>query len=107
MLLHHQSYLPQCTLFAPPPPPPPKKKKLWLALFSISLGTAVKPSRNKKKTKVIQNFGGQIRYIMGDVQWRMCYLTQLGIVHRLVLLGFMSVIVLVLKVHIMSHLIKA
>ena len=34
---------------------------------------------------------------MGDVQWRMCYLTQLGIVHRLVLLGFMSVIVLVLK----------
>ena len=36
-------------------------------MFSISLGMAVIPRRNKK-TKVMQNFGGQIRCIMGDVQ---------------------------------------
>ena len=58
MLLHHQSHLPQFTLFALPPSPPPPKKKLWLALFSISLGTAVKPSRNEKKNKGDTKFWG-------------------------------------------------
>ena len=47
------SHLPQCALFAPPPP----KKKLWYALFSISLGTAVKPSRNKKNQKWYKIWG--------------------------------------------------
>ena len=37
------------------------------ALFSISLGTAVIPRRNEKQ-RVMQNLGGQIRCIMGDVQ---------------------------------------
>ena len=36
-------------------------------MFSISLGTAVIPRRNKKQ-RFKQNFGGQIRCIMGDVQ---------------------------------------
>ena len=40
----------------------------WLgALFSISLGTAVISRRNEKQM-VMQNFGGQIRYIIGDKQ---------------------------------------
>ena len=47
-------------------PPPPKKKKFALALFSISLGTAVIPRRNEKQ--VMQNYGWKIRCIMGEMQ---------------------------------------
>ena len=57
--LAHLPY--NCTLFAP--------QNFAQALFSISLGTAVIPRGNEmKKKKVIQNFGGQIRCFMGDVQ---------------------------------------
>ena len=37
------------------------------ALFTVSLGTAVIPRRNEKQ-RVMQNRGGQIRCIVGDVQ---------------------------------------
>ena len=57
------AHLPYCTLFA--------QQNFAQALFSISLGIAVIPRRNemkKKKKKVIQKFGRQIRCFMGDVQ---------------------------------------
>ena len=54
-------HLPKGTLFAP--------QNFAKALFLISLGMVIIPSRKKKKkTKVMQNFGGQKRCIIRDVQ---------------------------------------
>ena len=40
-----------------PPPPPPQKKFAWV----------LQPSQEKLKTMLMQNCGGQIRCIVGDV----------------------------------------
>ena len=59
------AHLPKCTLFAP--------QNFAEALFLISVGTAVIPRRNENQ-KIMQNFGGQTRCIMGDVQVANCFL---------------------------------
>ena len=58
------AHLPKCTLFAP--------QNFAEALFLISVGTAVIPRRNENQ-KIMQNFGGQTRCIMGDVQVANCF----------------------------------
>ena len=50
----------------PPPPPPPPKKKFCLT-FVFHFSWVLQPSQEKLKTKLMQNFGGQIRCIM----WKM------------------------------------
>ena len=54
------SYLPKCTSS----PPPPK----FCITFLFHFPWVLQPSHEKLKTMLMQNFGGQIRYIMGDVQ---------------------------------------
>ena len=54
---HKAPYLPPF-----PPPPPPTKKCVIISPGYHS------PSQEKLKTMLIQNFGGQIRCIMEDVQ---------------------------------------
>ena len=49
---------------APHPPPPPK----FCITFLFHFPWVLQPSHEKLKTMLMQNFGGQIRYIMGDVQ---------------------------------------
>ena len=52
-----------------PSPPPPQKKKIGLT-FAFYFSWVLQPSlkRTEKKTMLMQNFGEQIRCIMGDVQ---------------------------------------
>ena len=64
---HNAPYLP------PPPPPPSKGKKFWHKhCFKISLSVAVIPRGNEKqrfgKFFLGGGGGGEIGYIMGDVQ---------------------------------------
>ena len=58
------AHLPSCTLF---PPSPPKFCVTCLFHFSWVLQS----SKEKLKTMLMQNFGGQIRCIMGECKWRM------------------------------------
>ena len=51
-------------LICPPPPPPPK----FCITFVFQLSWVLQLSQEKLKTMLMQNFGGQIRGIMGDVQ---------------------------------------
>ena len=51
-----------------PPPPPPPPQILHNPLFFISPGYYSRPKRNWKQGMRMQNFGGEIRCIMGDVQ---------------------------------------
>ena len=48
----------------PPPHPPPK----FCITFVFQLSWVLQLSQEKLKTMLMQNFGGQIRCIMGDVQ---------------------------------------
>ena len=51
-----------------PPPPPPKKNCLTVfVFFFLHFSWVSQPSQEKLKTMLMQNFGGQIRCIMGDV----------------------------------------
>ena len=45
--------------YLPPPPPPKKKKNLRTLCFSFLLGITAVP----REIKIMQNFGGQIRWI--------------------------------------------
>ena len=47
-----------------PPPPPPK----FCVTFVFHFSWVLQLSQEKLKTVLMQNFGGQIRCIMGDVQ---------------------------------------
>ena len=62
------AYLPSCTLFPPPPAPPPPKFCVT-CLFHFSW--VLQSSKEKLKTILMQNFGGQIRCIMRECKWRM------------------------------------
>ena len=53
--------------YLPPPPPTPPKKILHDLWFSF-LSWIQQPSQEKLKTMLMQNLGGQIRCIIGDVQ---------------------------------------
>ena len=57
----HNSHKAPYLLPFPSPPPPHKKMRNHFSLYHS-------PSQEKLKTMLIQNFGGQIRCIMGDVQ---------------------------------------
>ena len=59
-LVHSPIHISHNALYLPP-------KFCILALFLISLGTAVIPRRNEKQ-RLCKNFGGQMRSITGDVQ---------------------------------------
>ena len=48
------------------PHPPPQKQFCMTFVFHFSW--IQQPSQEKLKTMLMQNLGGQIRYIMGDVQ---------------------------------------
>ena len=50
-----------------PPPPPPQKLPNRVCLFFLHFSWVSQPSQEKLKTMLMQNFGGQIRCIMGDV----------------------------------------
>ena len=55
-------------------PPPPNSAKLLFFHFSWVL----QPAQEKLKTMLIQNFGGQIRCTMGEVQVRMFWNPRCG-----------------------------
>ena len=50
------------------PPPPHRPKKKFCLTFVFHFSWVLQPSQEKLKTKLMQNFGGQIRCIM----WKMC-----------------------------------
>ena len=50
------------------PPPPPQKNILHNLCFSFLLGITALPRETELKTMLTQNFGGQIRCIMGNVE---------------------------------------
>ena len=60
--LHNSHKAPYLPPFPFPLPPPPQKKCVIISPGYHS------PSQEKLKTMLIQNFGGQITCIMGDVQ---------------------------------------
>ena len=60
--LHNSHKAPYLLPFPSRSPPPPTKKCVIISSGYHS------PSQEKLKTMLIQNFGGQIRCIMGDVQ---------------------------------------
>ena len=58
----HISY--NAPYFPPPPPPPPK----FCITFVFHFSWVLQPSQEKLKTMLMQNFGGQRRCIMGNVE---------------------------------------
>ena len=54
-------------ILLPPPPQPPPKKEICITFVS-HFSWVLQPSQKKLKTMLMQNFGGQLRCLTGDVQ---------------------------------------